>query len=88
MYDGIDNKLWYDFGIPVYKIKNINDYIQEIKKLNVNLIIMCGWRQIICKELMNVPSLGIIGFHPTMLPHGRDPPRLLIPSLKMSMNLE
>ena len=71
MYDGIESKMWYTFGVPVYEIKNINDCVQEIKKLNIDLIIMCGWRQIIRQELLNTPSMGIIGFHPTMLPQGR-----------------
>jgi methionyl-tRNA formyltransferase len=73
MYDGIDTKLWYNFGIPVYEVNNINDHVQEIKKLNVDLIIMCGWRQIINHELLETPSKGIIGFHPTLLPKGRGP---------------
>ena len=34
MYDGIETKKWYTFGLPVYEVKNINDYVQEIKKLN------------------------------------------------------
>jgi methionyl-tRNA formyltransferase len=35
------------------------------------LIIMCGWRQIIKKEIRDIPRLGMIGFHPTLLPAGR-----------------
>ena len=34
---------------------------------------MCGWRQIIKKDLLGIPRCGIIGFHPTMLPKGRGP---------------
>lgn len=73
MYDGIETKMWYTFGLPVYEKKNINDCSQEIKNLNVDLIIMCGWRQIIHQELLNTPFKGIIGFHPTLLPLGRGP---------------
>ena len=73
MYDGIETKKWYTFGLPVYEIKNINDCVHEIKKLNVDLIIMCGWRQIINQELLKIPTKGIISFHPTMLPQGRGP---------------
>jgi len=73
MYDGIETKKWYTFDLPVIEVKNINDHAHEIKKLNVDLIIMCGWRQIIHPELLNVTPKGIIGFHPTLLPKCRGP---------------
>jgi len=73
MYDGIDTSLWYTLGLPVYEIGDINEYIMEIKKLNVDLIVMCGWRQVIRKDLLDLPRLGMVGFHPTMLPRGRGP---------------
>lgn len=34
---------------------------------------MCGWRQIIKKNLLELPKKGMIGFHPTLLPKGRGP---------------
>ncbi len=73
MYDGIDTKNWHTFGLPVHEIKNINDHIQEIENLNVDFIIMCGWRQLLKKEFVTNPQFKIIGFHPTLLPKGRGP---------------
>jgi methionyl-tRNA formyltransferase len=73
MYDGVDPKSWSGFGIPVYEVNNINDHAQDIQNLNPDLIVMCGWRQIICKVLMDIPKMGMIGFHPTLLPKGRGP---------------
>jgi methionyl-tRNA formyltransferase len=73
MYDGIHTKQWYTFGVPVYEIKNINDCIEKIQRFQVDLIVMCGWRQIISQELLIIPTKGIIGFHPTLLPQGRGP---------------
>lgn len=73
MYDGVDKKKWYSFGIPVYEIENINEEVKLLKSLHPDIIIMCGWRQIINKEVLNLPKRGMIGFHPTLLPEGRGP---------------
>lgn len=71
MYDGIESKEWLNFGIPVERVENINDKIELIKSYHPDLIIMAGWRQIIKKELLAVPLMGIVGLHPTLLPEGR-----------------
>ncbi|KAF1076906.1 formyltransferase family protein [Methanogenium sp. MK-MG] len=74
MYDAIDpEKSWYDFGCPVFKVDNINNHISLIEDLQPDLIIMCGWRQIIKKNVLKIPPKGVIGFHPTLLPFGRGP---------------
>jgi len=73
MYDGIPEKEWHSFGLPVYAIRNINEDVQVIKKLQPDIVVMCGWRQIIGKDVMAVPKAGFVGFHPTLLPKGRGP---------------
>jgi len=32
---------------------------------------VCGWRQVIKSDILKIPCLGTIGFHPTLLPEGR-----------------
>ena len=73
MYDKVNKSRWYKFGIDVYEIEDINKESQLLKRLNPDFVIMCGWRQVISKEILRIPKLGIIGFHPTMLPKGRGP---------------
>jgi len=73
MYDGIKNELWHDFNIKVYEILKINDEAELFKELAPDLVVMCGWRQIIDKELLELPKSGFVGFHPTLLPKGRGP---------------
>ena len=36
---------------------------------------MCGWQRLICKEILDIPKLGTIGFHSSLLPkyRGRTP---------------
>ena len=73
MYDGITKDKWYEFGIPVYEIENINEEVKLIESSYPDIIMMCGWRQIIDKKILKIPKKGIIGFHPTLLPKGRGP---------------
>lgn len=73
MYDPVDPEKWYEFDIPVCEISDINAEINLLQSHSIDMIIMCGWRQIINKKLMNAIPAGIIGFHPTKLPQGRGP---------------
>ncbi len=73
MYDGIDRNKWYEFGLPVYEIEDINKEVDLLKSLHPDIIIMCGWRQIIHRIILDLPHLGVIGFHPALLPKGRGP---------------
>jgi methionyl-tRNA formyltransferase len=75
MYDKIDKSLWYKKCDKVFEIESIRQ--KEVKdillNLNLDLMIMCGWRQVIDMEILSIPRLGTIGFHPTPLPKGRGP---------------
>jgi methionyl-tRNA formyltransferase len=59
------------------RVKDINQqvYIDKIKDINPDLIIVCGWQRLICKEILDIPRLGTIGFHSSLLPkyRGRAP---------------
>jgi methionyl-tRNA formyltransferase len=64
-------------GSPLYRTKNINEeeHIEHIRSLAPDLIIVCGWQRLVCKEILEIPSLGTIGFHSSLLPkyRGRAP---------------
>ena len=71
------------------QIKNINDQenIDLIKKINPDLILVIGWSQLLKKEIIEIPRLGVIGSHPTELPkyRGRAPiPWSILKGLKKS----
>jgi len=61
----------------LYRIKDINseEHIACIKNINPDLIIVCGWQRLICEDILNIPKLGTIGFHSSLLPkyRGRAP---------------
>lgn len=77
MYDGVPPEKWKKWQIPVFEVENICEGRDLISELEPDLIIMCGWRQIIPKSLISVPRHGIVGFHPTLLPIGRGPAPLI-----------
>lgn len=77
MYDSIAKERWEEFSVPTFEIIHINNEKSLIEKINPDLIIMCGWRQIISDEILSIPKMGIVGFHPSLLPMGRGPAPLI-----------
>lgn len=64
-------------GTRVIRTKNINQdkMVQEIRDAGPDIIIVCGWQRLVCKEILTIPKLGCIGFHSSLLPkyRGRAP---------------
>lgn len=58
---------------PLLKINNINDseVIEALKKYEIDWLFIIGWSQIAKREVLETPSKGCIGMHPTLLPVGR-----------------
>lgn len=54
-------------------VKNINHEanIKWIRDHNPDIIFCFGWSQILGQELLSMPPLGVIGYHPAKLPHNR-----------------
>jgi len=61
------------FSIPVKYVQNINDpeNVEWIKKKEPDVIFVFGWSQIIKKNILEIPKIGVIGFHPAKLPQNR-----------------
>jgi len=77
------------YGVNHKQVNNINDQenIDLIKKINPDLILVIGWSQLLKKEIIEIPQLGVIGSHPTELPkyRGRAPiPWSILKGLKKS----
>lgn len=60
-------------NIPVNLVKDINskENYNWIKSLNPDIIFCFGWSSLIKKKILNLPSMGVLGFHPTKLPENR-----------------
>lgn len=60
-------------NIPYLYVEDINDIqtYRFINDLNPDIGFCLGWSQLLKKELLNMFSKGVIGFHPAALPHNR-----------------
>ncbi len=58
---------------PLLKINNINEpeVIDALKEHQIDWLFIIGWSQIAKTEVLNTPTRGCIGMHPTLLPKGR-----------------
>lgn len=61
------------YKIPLLKINNINEdkVINAVKRKEIDWLFIIGWSQIARKEILEAPTKGCIGMHPTLLPRGR-----------------
>ena len=68
-FDGICNKK----NVPLLKIRDINapSSFELIKNIGPDIIFVFGWSQMVKRPLLDLPRMGIIGFHPTILPENR-----------------
>lgn len=60
-------------GIPYQYVDDINsaDSVKWIRSLNVDVVFCLGWSSLIKKEVLDIPRLGVIGYHPAELPKNR-----------------
>ena len=60
-------------GIPVTHVTDVNapDQLARFTSLRPDLLVVVGWTRLISTELLAVPRFGCIGFHASLLPHGR-----------------
>ena len=60
-------------NIPLKFVKDINheSNIAFIKSFKPDLIYCFGWSSLIKTELLNIARLGVIGYHPALLPSNR-----------------
>ena len=74
---------WFDRGILANKTKqkgiklikkfdlNSAGFVNYSKKANVHLIINIGHGQLLKKDLINSSKIGILNYHPGLIPYGR-----------------
>ena len=60
-------------NIDYLYVKNVNDSLTKeyIRERKADLILCLGWSQLLDKEILDIPKLGSIGFHPAELPNNR-----------------
>lgn len=61
-------------NIPIYqpvKVRNNEEFINEIKNLNPDVICVVAYGKILPKEILDIPRLGCINVHGSLLPKYR-----------------
>lgn len=58
-------------NIPVFQPVKIREDYEEIKKYQPDLIVTCAYGQIVPKEVLDIPRLGCINVHASLLPKYR-----------------
>ena len=60
-------------NIPLYYTKDINqeECLKWIKSKDPDALFCFGWSQLIKKPLLSLAPLGVVGFHPALLPNNR-----------------
>jgi methionyl-tRNA formyltransferase len=60
-------------GTPSHYTKNINseDTLAWIRSLQPDVIMCFGWSNLIKKEVLEAAPMGVVGFHPALLPNNR-----------------
>ncbi|MBU3922984.1 methionyl-tRNA formyltransferase [Patescibacteria group bacterium] len=60
-------------NIPILQPDKIRkqEWIEKLKQLNPELIILCAYGQIIPKEILDIPKYGALNIHPSLLPKYR-----------------
>ena len=63
-----------EHNITIYQplnVKNNNEFIEEIKALNPDIICVVAYGKILPKEILNIPQYGCINVHASLLPKYR-----------------
>ncbi|NMA13833.1 MAG: methionyl-tRNA formyltransferase [Clostridia bacterium] len=60
-------------GIPIYQPSKVNtpEFIQQMRELKPDLAVVVAFGQILKPDLLNIPSLGCINVHASLLPKYR-----------------
>ena len=74
--------------VPIKYLDDVNSsqYIEWVRGLSPDIIFCFGWSNLIKKDLLNLPKMGVVGYHPALLPknRGRHP---LIWALALGLNI-
>ncbi len=61
-----------EHGLPVFQYDKIRlEGVEDVKALNPDLMITCAFGQILSQEIIDVPRLGVINIHASLLPKYR-----------------
>lgn len=60
-----------DLGIPVFQTESNSEILSKLKEISPDLLISASCGQILSKEILDLPRLGCLNVHPSLLPKYR-----------------
>ncbi len=62
-----------EHGLPLHRVANINSdhSVALLSALDLDLLIVLGWSQILQPRVLALPRVGAVGAHASLLPHNR-----------------
>lgn len=60
-------------SIPVYPVAHVNEEASQqiLRDMQCDLLVVLGWGQILSDTVLQIPSIGTVGAHASLLPHNR-----------------
>jgi len=58
-------------GIPVYEPKSLRDFARQNANDNYDLFVLASYGRILPQDLLDLPKLGALNVHPSLLPKYR-----------------
>jgi methionyl-tRNA formyltransferase len=55
-------------GVPVLQPEKVKDAAEDLRSRGADLFIVAAYAQIIPKDIVDMPALGTLGVHPSLLP--------------------
>jgi len=61
------------WDVPLHAVHNINEpaAVELLRSLDLDLLLVIGWSQILSREALSTARLGVIGAHASLLPENR-----------------
>lgn len=61
------------YNIPYYEVDTIkgDKAFDIISEINPDLIVVLGWSELLPETLLDIPAIGTVGTHASLLPHNR-----------------
>lgn len=60
------------YNIPVYQYDKIRfEGVDDLKRLNPDIMVTCAFGQILSKEILDIPKFGVVNIHASLLPKYR-----------------
>lgn len=62
-------------GVSVFQPEKLNNpnFLREFKKIKLDLVVVVAYGKLFPKEILDIPPLGFVNFHPSLLPKMRGP---------------